>query len=65
LLLVNAWRPDRVGLYYLCRITGGTFYPSDEVSEFAYFPIEDLPDVRALDKDMIKRLHGLVDHELA
>ena len=65
LLLVNAWRPDRVGLYYLCRITGGTFYPTDEVSEFAYFSIEDLPDVRALDKDMIKRLHGLVVHELA
>jgi ADP-ribose pyrophosphatase YjhB (NUDIX family) len=65
LLLVHSWRPDRVGLYYLCRITGGTFYPSDEVSEFAYFPVDNLPDVRALDRDMIKRLHRLVEHELA
>jgi ADP-ribose pyrophosphatase YjhB (NUDIX family) len=65
LLLVNSWRPDRVGLYYLCRITGGTFSPSDEVSEFAFFSPDDLPDVRSLDRDMIKRLHGLVDHELA
>ena len=65
LLLVNSWTPDRVGLYYLCRITGGTFSPSDEVSEFAYFSLDDLPDVRPLDRDMIKRLHGLVDHELA
>ena len=65
LLLVNSWTPDRVGLYYLCRITGGTFSPSDEVSEFAYCSLDDLPDVRPLDRDMIKRLHGLVDHELA
>src|SRR5688572_15830564 len=65
LLLINTLRPDRVGMYYLCRVTGGTFYPSDEVSEFAYFSLEDLPDVRPLDQDMIKRLHGLVHHELA
>ena len=65
LLLVNSWLPDRVGMYYLCRITGGTFSPSDEVSEFAFFSLENLPDVRPLDTDMIKRLHGLVDHELA
>lgn len=65
LLLVNSWMPDRVGLYYLCRITGGTFSPSDEVSEFAFFSLDDLPDVRPLDRDMIKRLHGLVEHALA
>lgn len=65
LLLVSSWTPDRVGLYYLCRITGGTFSPSDEVSEFAFFSLDDLPDVRPLDRDMIKRLHGLVDHALA
>ena len=65
LLLVNSWLPDRVGMYYLCRVTGGTFSPSDEVSEFAYFSLEKLPDVRPLDRDMIKRLYSLVDHELA
>jgi ADP-ribose pyrophosphatase YjhB (NUDIX family) len=65
LLLVNSWLPDRVGMYYLCRITGGTFSPSDEVSEFAFFSLDDLPDVRPMDRDMIKRLHGLVDHALA
>jgi 8-oxo-dGTP diphosphatase len=65
LLLVNSWLPDRVGMYYLCSITGGTFSPSDEVSEFAFFSLDDLPDVRPLDRDMIKRLHGLVERELA
>jgi ADP-ribose pyrophosphatase YjhB (NUDIX family) len=65
LLLVKSWRPDRVGMYYLCRVTGGTFYPSDEVSASAYFSLDNLPDVRPWDQDMIKRLHGLAEHELA
>jgi 8-oxo-dGTP diphosphatase len=65
LLLINTLRPDRVGMYYLCRITGGTFYPTDEVSEFAYFPLENLPDVRTFDRDMLRRLHAMVEHELA
>jgi hypothetical protein len=65
LLLVNSWLPDRVGLYYLCRITGGTFAPSDEVSHFDYFSLDNLPDVKPIDIKMIKRLHGMVAHELA
>jgi 8-oxo-dGTP diphosphatase len=65
LLLVNSWLPDRVGLYYLCRITDGTLHPTEEVSEFAYFSLDDLPDIRPIDIGMIKRLHGIVDHELA
>lgn len=65
LLLVNSWLPDRVGLYYLCRITEGTFHPSEEVSEFAFFSPENLPDIRPIDVDMIKRLHRMVTHELA
>src|ERR1051325_12028794 len=40
LLLVNSWMPDRVGFYFLCRITGGKIHPPDEVSEFAYFYFE-------------------------
>lgn len=65
LLLINSWMPDRVGMYYLCKITGGTFYPSDEVSEFSFFSLDNLPDVKAVDRAMLKRLHGLVVHELA
>jgi len=65
LLLINTLRPDRVGMYYLCRVTGGTFFPSDEVSESDYFSMDNLPDVRSFDHDMLRRLHGLVEHELA
>jgi ADP-ribose pyrophosphatase YjhB (NUDIX family) len=64
-LLVKTWLPDRVGLYYLCKIKNGEFYPSDEVSECGYFSLENLPDVRPLDIDLIKQLFGLVNYELA
>ena len=64
-LMVNSWLPDRVGLYYLCKITEGKFQPSDEVSEVDYFSLENLPDVRPLDIDIIKRLHTMAQHELA
>ena len=56
LLLVKTWRPDRLGLYYLCKIIGGEFRPTDEVSEFGYFSLEHLPDVRPVDVNMIKQL---------
>lgn len=59
-LLVKTWSPDRVGLYYLCRITGGEIHPTDEVSESGYFSLDDLPDVRPVDVDMIKQLFKMV-----
>ena len=65
LLLINSWLPDRVGLYYLCRITEGTFQPSDEVSEIAYFSVDKLPDIRPIDIDIVKKLHRMVHHEVA
>ena len=60
-LLVKTWSPDRVGLYYLCEITGGEIYSTDEVSEAGYFSLDDLPDVRSLDVDMIKQLYKIVE----
>ncbi len=60
-LLVKTWSPDRVGLYYLCGITGGVFHPTDEVSESGYFSLDDLPDVRPLDVEMIKQLYKIVE----
>jgi 8-oxo-dGTP pyrophosphatase MutT (NUDIX family) len=65
LLLINTWRPDRVGMYYLCKVTGGEFRPNEEVSEFAYFSLDNLPDIRPVDFDMIRNLHRMAEHELA
>jgi DNA polymerase-3 subunit delta' len=57
-LFVKTWRPDRVGLYYLCRIMDGEFRPSDEVSEFGYFSLDNLPDVRSQDVHLLKQLYA-------
>lgn len=65
LLFVKTWTPDRVGLYYVCRIADGDFHPSDEVSEFGYFAPDALPDVRPLDLELIEQIYEKVEHELA
>ena len=65
-LFVKSWAPDRIGLYYHCHVEDGEFQPSDEVSEFGYFPLDELPDVRPLDVVLIKQIHDeKVRHELA
>jgi len=55
-MFVKTWKPDRVGLYYLCRIKDGEFHPSDEVSELDYFSPDALPDVRSQDVALIKQI---------
>ncbi len=60
-LLVKTWSPDRVGMYYLCEITGGEIHPTDEVSEADYFSLNDLPDVRPVDVDMFKELYRIME----
>jgi len=64
-LFAKTWTPDRVGLYYLCRIKDGVFQPSEEVSEMGYFPKDSLPDVRPQDIDLIKQIYKMVNDELA
>ena len=68
LLLVKSWIPDKLGIYYLCRIKAGTFQPSDEVSEYGYFSADELPDVRPFDIgliDQIFQMMGFPEYELA
>ena len=66
LLLIRTWTPDRVGMYYLCKIKEGEFQPSEEVSEFGYFSKDNLPDVRPLDVGLINQFYEMVnDDELA
>jgi len=59
-LFVKTWLPDRLGLYYLCSINDGEFHPSEEVSELGYFSIENLPDVRPLDIEIIDHLYRMI-----
>lgn len=67
-LLNKTFQPDKFAIYYLCRITDGVFQPSDEVSEYGYFPLNGLPDVRPRDYELINELYqlmGFAEHELA
>jgi len=56
-LFVKTWTPDRIGMYYVCHIADGEFQPSEEVSEIGYFSLDDLPDVRPLDIQLIKEVY--------
>lgn len=68
LLLNKTFHPDKFAMYYLCRITDGVFEPSDEVSEYGYFPLDGLPDIRPKDYGVINEIYekmGFIEHELA
>ena len=68
LIMNKTFLPDRFGMYYLCTIQEGIFQPSDEVSEYAYFRLDNLPDVRPQDYVLIKEIYeamGYKEHELA
>ena len=68
LLLVKTFSPDKFILYYLCSVQSGVFQPSDEVSEAGYYSLNDLPDIRPRDYDVLKQLFEIMEsdkHELA
>ncbi|MEB2332859.1 MAG: NUDIX domain-containing protein [Anaerolineaceae bacterium] len=55
-----------VTLMYLCKIIGGEFRESYEVSEMKYFDVNDLPRMLFDEKDLIRSVHkDLFKHELA
>lgn len=43
-----------LGIAYLCRIIGGEFKPSHEISEIGYFDADDLPKMLYAEKDLIR-----------
>ena len=68
LLFVRSFAPDRFILYYLCTIADGAFQPSDEVSEAGFFSLDELPDIRPRDVDVLKQIFNMMEsqkHELA
>jgi ADP-ribose pyrophosphatase YjhB (NUDIX family) len=68
LLLNKTFAPDKFAMYYLCTIKNGIFQPSDEVSEYGYFTLSNLPDVRPRDYALINEIYkamGFQEHELA
>jgi 8-oxo-dGTP pyrophosphatase MutT (NUDIX family) len=67
-LFNKTFPPDKFAMYYLCRISDGVFKPSDEVSEYGYYSLSSLPDVRPRDYALINEIYetmGFIEHELA
>ncbi len=46
-----------VTLIYLCKVVGGEFRESDEVSEMKYFNVNDLPPMIFDEKELIRSVH--------
>ena len=68
LLLNKTFSPDKFAMYYLCTIKDGVFRASDEVSEYGFFRLDNLPDVRPRDYALINEIYevmGYKEHELA
>lgn len=52
--VVSARENHHLTAVYLCRITGGEFKPSHEISEMKYFDVNDLPKMLFAEKDLIR-----------
>lgn len=56
LTVVNAQEARYVTIIYLCKIIGGEFKPSFEVSEIKYFAVNDLPKMLFAEKELIRQV---------
>lgn len=54
LKIASAKEFPHLGIVYLCKITGGEFNPSHEISEMKYFDPSDLPVMLFAEKDLIR-----------
>lgn len=50
----SAWEFPHLSITYMCKITGGEFEPSHEISEMKYFDVNDLPVMLFAEKDLIR-----------
>ena len=55
LTAVSAKEYHHITIVYLCKIVGGEFKESFEISEMKYFDVNDLPRMLFAEKDLIKQ----------
>ena len=54
LTVVSAREFPHLSMMYLCKIVGGEFKPSNEISEIRYFDVNELPPMLFAEKDLIR-----------
>ena len=54
LKVASAKEFPHLSIVYLCKITGGEFTPSYEISEIRYYDVNDLPEMLFAEKDLIR-----------
>ncbi|MBI5943543.1 MAG: NUDIX domain-containing protein [Chloroflexi bacterium] len=54
LTVVSANEDDHLTAVYLCKIAGGEFRQSNEISEIKYFDVNDLPQMLLAEKELIR-----------
>lgn len=50
---VSAREAHHVSLIYLCKIIGGSFIPTPEISTIRFFPLDSLPDMLKTEKVLL------------
>jgi 8-oxo-dGTP diphosphatase len=56
LTVVSAKEDHHLTIVYLCKIVGGEFKASNEVSEMKYFYVDALPQMLFAEKDLIRKV---------
>jgi 8-oxo-dGTP diphosphatase len=56
LTTVSAKEDHHITIVYLCKIIGGEFKESNEVSEMKYFDVNDLPKMLFEEKNLIRQV---------
>ncbi|GAB4548779.1 MAG: hypothetical protein Fur002_25750 [Anaerolineales bacterium] len=56
LTVISAEEDHHLTAVYLCKMIGGEFHPSLEVSEMKYFDVNNLPPMLLAEKDLIRRV---------
>jgi 8-oxo-dGTP diphosphatase len=49
-----------INLIYLCKIVGGMFQPSYEISQTRFFSVDELPKLLSSEQAVIERIAGLL-----
>lgn len=61
LRVTSAKEFPHLGITYLCKITGGEFKPSHEISEMKYFDVNELPIMLFAEKKLIQWAAGKIE----